>query len=232
MAGLVGSILGASTLGFLGGLLDDDGGSSKSSKRMAKAQVESSKISARTQRVFPGQKKLAEILAPFLAENLDVGLTEEEKDVYRTTGREAVDKATRGSVRNVERGAASQGLRGGSIANIISNLYEERAPAYGAVESDIMGMDIAHKRKRIADILGFLGLRMGYDEEEPVATSTPSPRRGRPVTDALKEWRKRIQRQSLGGPGAGLGGGGGDVGTPGMGGLGPAGIGAGGMGIL
>jgi hypothetical protein len=179
----------------IGSLLSDSGGDAEDVARI------------QAPRAYPGQKGIAKMLAPYLWENIDVGLTEKEKNLYRGEGLTGILQGAKGARRTASRTAASQGLRGGSIANILSDITESTIPARGKLESTIMTADILRKRKRIQDILAFLNLKAGYGEDIE--------------SDELTAPINSIQQiiQDMGFPGADLGqdsDGGYDPGIPGV----------------
>lgn len=161
------------------------------------AQVESAKIQA--PKAYPGQKELATKLAPYLWENLDIGLTEQEKNVYRGEAKTPVLQALKSLTGETSKYAASQGLRGGSIADILSRIEEQKLPAFAQIESNIMKSDIAKKQTRIADILAFLDLKAGESEESVTEGNIPTTDTGIEKTymgltynQALQTWGKGV----------------------------------------
>lgn len=160
---MIGEIIG-SALGFVGGLFDDDDNVNASKYSGVEAQKIASKYGAR--RTYPGQKTLAKELSSFLSENLDMGLTEKEKDVYRGAGKTSILQASKAASKKTSKFAASQGLRGGNIARILSDVEMSTLPQFTKLESGIAEQDISAKRQRINQILGFLALQGGWDDEE------------------------------------------------------------------
>lgn len=128
-------------------------------------------------KAYPGQKDLATNLAPYLWENLDVGLTGQEKQEFRGMGRTAVDTSIRGQRRGVKTNAATQGLRGGTIADMVAGVNSQQTPAYAGLETNISALDQQVKKKRMDDILKFLSLNT-YGEggtSSETGNSTPAP---------------------------------------------------------
>lgn len=238
--------------GILSGLLDDSSkGNIAGSKDIAKIQGQTARdvaeirttgarnvaeIQALTagdiaagaaRRTFPGQRSLAKNVAPFLWENIDVGLTEKEKEHYRDTGRTNILKGIESTKRGVTRAAASQGLRGGAVADIVSGVYESQYPLFGKLESDITSMDISRKKQRVAELLAFLGLESGYDLGEVPRSEFPEIPSTK--TTPTNQTPQTIERIITGlvvdntGPGVGPAEGPGTTGGFGSGGVGDAG---------
>lgn len=148
--------------------------SALSSYLASRSQSEAAEMSAEATKTggkyaYPGQKSIAKALTPYLWENLNVGLTDQEKSLYRGEARTSVLQAIKGSERNISQTAAAQGLKGGSIANILSQSEASKYPAFASIETGIMKEDIAKKNKRLEDILKFLSLSAGYGEEANLA---------------------------------------------------------------
>jgi len=109
-------------------------------------------------KAYPGQGKLAAELAPYLWENINTGLTPEEKKLYYNQGKTSIlqaDKSNRGQASKI---FASQGLKGGSIANLLAST---NASEFTKLNNNIMLADINKKNMRIEDILKFLSLKAG-----------------------------------------------------------------------
>lgn len=117
-------------------------------------------------KAFAGQGRIAELLGPMLFENLDVGLTEQERQTFRGAGRSAIQAGVRSATRGTSRAFASQGLRGGNVATALSGIEESIIPQFAELESGISREDISLKRKRIAELLQFLGLTTFQEGEE------------------------------------------------------------------
>jgi hypothetical protein len=155
MAWIPAAIIGGTSL--IGGLLDD------SDDTRADASRDVAQIGAR--KSYPGQKQIASTLAPYLWENLETGLTEKEKTQYRSTGKTSILQQTKGQQDKASNILASQGLRGGRVADMLSRIGESSLPQFTKLENDIMNVDQAKKNKRIADILTFLSLQAGEEED-------------------------------------------------------------------
>lgn len=150
-------------LGFAGGLLDD------SDEMMAEAQKTGGRYA------YPGQKKIASMLSPYLWESLGTGLTKEEKSMYRGAGKTSIMQGIKSARNRASSTYASQGLRGGRVADVLTRIDESAIPAMAKLETDIMSTDIGLKRKRISDILQFLGLTAGYGENTDISSSNSAP---------------------------------------------------------
>jgi hypothetical protein len=144
---------------------------------IAKMQIASSEkiAQASLQRAYPGQKSIAKLLGPYLMENLGVGLTEKEKETYRGAGRTGILKGVQSAQRGASKILASQGLRGGRVADILSDIGETSIPQFARLESDISQQDIGLKRQRIQDVLGFLNLKAGLEEGDIASILGKSP---------------------------------------------------------
>ena len=171
--------------GLLSGLLDD------SDETSADAMTKSAQIGAR--KSYPGQHKIAKSLAPFLWENLDVGLTEQEKQTFRGAGRTSVLQGNASTRGQVTKTAASQGLRGGTIAEMLSRINP--AQGFSEVESGISQQDILLKRKRMDDILKFLSLEAGKNPDGS------GNKKNKTISDTVEEFFR-----DNGGPGVNYGG--------------------------
>lgn len=148
---IIGAALVSGGLGLLGGLLEDD------PKQQYQGQF-----------AYPGQYKIAEGLGDYLWENIDTGLTADEKGFMRGAGKSKILTQSLGAKKVAKRQAASQGLRGGSIADIINDITAAEIPAIGSLETEIMALDVNQKRKRISDLLSFLGLKAGKPNKKIV----------------------------------------------------------------
>ena len=195
MAGMVSAALILGGTGLLGGLLDDSeqeaaeiraGASIESSKISAEALIQSELIRAATtnqqgllqalaalqaaglsgRTSLPGQSEISEALSPYLWENIDIGLTEKEKTLFRGAGKTNILKSAKDTRGLMTKRAASQGLRGGSISNILSNIDESVLPSLAKVETNIAELDVARRQGRISDILTFLSLEGGQTPEQ------------------------------------------------------------------
>jgi len=142
---------------FLGGLLDD------SDEVEAQSKIQSAAFGARY--AYPGQKALGGKVSNYLWENLGLGLTESEKRLMRGSGRTSIMQGVKSATGDTRKQAASQGLRGGAIANILANINQSKVPAFAKLESDISSKDMTLKRERMKDILTYLGLSAGYGED-------------------------------------------------------------------
>ena len=120
-------------------------------------------------KAYAGQKDLAKNVAPYLWENLEVGLTEQEKQGFRGAGRTSIADTLLGTKRKASSSAASQGLKGGSIANILSGIDEQKVGAFAGLESDIAGLDMARKKTRMDELQNFLSLNTYKDEGSSTA---------------------------------------------------------------
>jgi hypothetical protein len=108
---------------------------------------------------YMGQSSFMETLAPYIEENLK-GLTTQEWDLYRGEGRDAIATAAKGASQEISTLAASQGLKGGSIANILAGTAESQIPAFAGLETEIAKIDIEKKSQSIQDALAFSGLEL------------------------------------------------------------------------
>ena len=130
--------------------------SSKNAKLAANTQLAQAQMMATE--AYPGQKSIAKALAPFLWENLNQGLTEDEKLQYRGEGKTSILQGAKSGEKAITNIAASQGLKGGAITRAISGVREGTIPQFAKLEGDIRGLDVNLKRKSISDILQFLSL--------------------------------------------------------------------------
>ena len=158
MAGVAAALIGGG-LGFLGGLLDDS--DTDVANIGAGASTESAKIMSR--KAYPGQRDLATKIAPYLWEHIDTGLTETDKQIYRGAGRTSVSQALKSAGGIASRKASSQGLKGGSIANILAEIESRKATGFAGIESDIAVKDIERKKSRVQELLAFLALQAGNE---------------------------------------------------------------------
>jgi len=154
------AIVGITSL--LGGLLDTSG-----EDAIKAAQAGSNKKYA-----YPTQKSIAKDFGPYLWEGIGKGLTGEEKDLYRGEGKTSILQASKGAQTQASRTSAAQGLRGGTIANILAGIQSQEIPAMAGLETGIMGADINKKQTNIANLMSFLGLAAG--EEDPAYGSNQS----------------------------------------------------------
>lgn len=143
--------------GLISGLLGDDDNDD------GDKYVQSAQIGAR--KSYPGQHATAKKLAPYLWENVDIGLTEKEKELFRGAGKTSILQGVSGARNQARKTYSSQGLRGGTVASALSRIDESRIPALGKLETDIYALDSNLKRKRIAELLAFLGLEAGIDPD-------------------------------------------------------------------
>lgn len=157
MAGIPWDTIISSGASFLGGLLDE------SDETWLQGQKISSAFGAKY--AYPGQKALGGKISSYLWENLNTGLTEGEKRLMRGAGKTSILQGVRSAKAGTSRSAASQGLRGGSIANILANIDKSKISAFGKLETDIQTADINTKRQNIKDILTYLSLSAGYGED-------------------------------------------------------------------
>ena len=151
MAWIPAAIIGGTSL--VGMMLDDSGDDAKDVARIQAAKA------------YPGQKTVAKALAPYLWENVDTGLTEQEKTQYRSTGKTNILQQVRGTQKQTSNIFASQGLKGGRVADMLAGISESAFPEFARLESNIFGLDQAKKDKRMKDILDFLNLKAGEGEE-------------------------------------------------------------------
>lgn len=153
IVGALTSKAGLGVMGLLGGLLLSGGEGGQAPAPGAEA--------------YTGQKDIAKVLAPYLWENLDVGLTEEEKGLYRGAGKTSILQSAKAAQGQVSKTAASQGLRGGRVQDILSGVMEQTIPQFAQLEQGIMGKDIEMKQKRVQDILNFMNLKAGVGPVSP-----------------------------------------------------------------
>jgi hypothetical protein len=106
-----------------------------------------------------GQDVVARALGEDISGRVGVGLTEEEKQVYRGAGRTGIDTAIKGQLEKAKQILASQGLRGGSVADILGDIELSQVGEYAGLESNIMQADIAKKAGNIQEALAFMNLR-------------------------------------------------------------------------
>jgi len=156
-----------SALGFVSGLLDD------SADTAGQYGVQAAQATQR--KAYPGQKLLASKLAPYLWENLGIGLTEEEKSTMRGAGRTGILQSIKANRMKISDIYASQGLRGGTVASALKSAGDITKP-FAELESGISMQDINLKRKRISDIINFLNLQSGagYDIGEDTGSGNIS----------------------------------------------------------
>lgn len=160
MAWIGASIIGGG-LGFLGGLLDDSG----TDVANVQGQYSLQAAQAAARKSYPGQKDIAKALAPYLWENYDVGLTDEEKTLYRSEGKTNILQASKANVNNIKNNFASQGLKGGAVATNIKDALNATLPQFANLETGIMKADIAKKQQSLGDIFTYLSLAAGEGED-------------------------------------------------------------------
>ena len=95
---------------------------------------------------------------PSIEANLG-GLTGAEKTLYTSLGKQNIMSGVKSSLASTSKSAASQGLRGGTIANILANVSSQTIPAMGKLGTDISQMDIAKKQQAIQDIISSAGIQ-------------------------------------------------------------------------
>lgn len=140
-------------LGFLGGLFDD------SDETAANAAMYAAQMGAK--KIYPEQKELASKLGPYLSENLGIGLTQQEKDLYRGEAKTSILQGAKAAKRSISDIMASQGLRGGAVADRIAKTDESTLPQFASFENMMAQLDIKKKRQSIQDIINFLALSAG-----------------------------------------------------------------------
>ena len=177
MAGIPwGSIIQAGG-GLLAGLLDD------SEEESNKTYLQAAQLKG--QYAYPGQKKIARSLAPYLWENVNMGLSESEKRLMRGAGRTSIMQGIRDSIAKGKSIYAGQGLRGGAVARALSGISESRVPQLAKLETDISAADIKARKERVTDILKFLALSAGYGEDD---VSSPSVENTGIVSNTLNSY--------------------------------------------
>lgn len=105
---------------------------------------------------YPGQMETGQNLADYLDERIGLGLTDVEQQLYRTKGKGMIEKGIAAGTEGIETTYASQGLRGGAVAEAVGGLESQRPELYGGLESRIMEADIGAREQNISQALAFL----------------------------------------------------------------------------
>ena len=134
-------------------------------KQIAELQIYGNKYSAEIARLsnletaarqYPGQMKTGQSLSEYLQSKIGTGLSGEEKGLYRSMGSTAIEKGIAGALEEAETTYASQGLRGGSVAERLGQISGSRPELYGSLENKIMEADMGVREQNIAQTLSFL----------------------------------------------------------------------------